>query len=68
MHFLQVSVIHLGLSSSHYDVLKIFHEIADVVVLMFVDFSVFDIVMSKGSNESEGELCDETNKVVVASN
>ena len=33
MHFLQVSVIHLGLSSSHYDVLKIFHEIADVVVL-----------------------------------
>ena len=33
MHFLQVSVIHLGLSSSHYDVLKIFQEIADVVVL-----------------------------------
>ena len=31
--FLQVSVIHLGLSSSHYDVLKIFHEITNVVVL-----------------------------------
>ena len=35
---------------------------------MFVDFIVFDVVMSKGSNESEEEFCDKKNKAVVASN
>ena len=36
------------------------------LVLMFVNFRVFYIVMSKRSDESEGELCEKTKKVVVA--
>ena len=39
-----------------------------VFLLMFVYFSVFDIVMSKRSDESEGKLCEKMNKVVIASN
>ena len=38
------------------------------LVFMFVNFRVFYIVMSKRSDESEGELCEKTNKVVVAVN
>ena len=37
-----------------------------LLVFMFVNFRVFYIVMSKRSDESEGELCKKTNKVVVA--
>ena len=36
--------------------------------LMFVDFNVFDVLMSKGSNESKENFCDKRSKVVITSN